>query len=465
MSPELINKLMPFIEIPGISNVINLLQLADMPMQADNSIESLRSQLIALLKNLESDEKLCNVLHEILLNLAELYPINETDPIDQNNIHLEDAVFISSGEQFNIYELIQYHNTRAYRGSSLGESPNRKYLLNPLTNEKFLGRDEKHILNIARKKRIKVDNLMANDEIRNVSAFARGMFYTPNFARNGTPRSEQVGKMRALVLDHFDYDEIIGEFLDAVTARNFLTFFENERANEILKYFSRDAIFTLSFYHIDVVDLITQECLDGLEKGLFTVSQVTNLQDAQKLLALTCPASLAAMTERSTSFAMLQYYEPERIREMNRGNEAYPALPSGFLEIAEPLQTQLLPVADKISDLVKVEGITIERLINLPLRDTLISNSWQVITFTQAGLSLETILNANEVDRTLLLKVGMAIKIHRVSEDTRVQPEHFSRFDHQNLSELLDLLKGPGFTTETIVNTLLGMNKQNASRP
>lgn len=463
MSQELINKLVPFIETPRVSNVIKLLQLANMPMPADNAIENLRCHLIALLNDTKNDDQLCNALHEVLINLAELYPINEDDPIDHENIHPEDAVFIASGAQFNIYLLIKYQNTRNYRGSSLGESQDRKYLLNPLTNEKFQERDEKHILAIARKKRIKVDHLMANNEVRNASAFARGMFYAPNFTENGNPTSRQVEKMRALLLGHVDDDNIIGA--DEVTASNFLTFFENERADEILKYFPRKDILFLSFSHIDVVDLITQECLEGLEKGLFTVDQIKYQKDGQKLLALTSYPSLEAMTERRTSFAMLAHYEPERIREMNRGNEAYPPLPSGFLEIAEPLQTQLLPYTDKISDLIKVDGMNIDRLINLPLRDTLISNASQVLALTEGGLSLETILNASETDRAEIFKFGITYRFTRVSEETRDQPEIFSRFDHQNLSELLGLLRGPGFKVETVVNNLLKRNNQNLSRP
>lgn len=98
-------------------------------------------------------------VHPALLYLAVLCPLNDDDPITREKIELDDRVVVSTGYQFSLTNLIAYHNNRYYRGSALNELDNNKWLLNPITNERFDEIDTLHIKNAAEAKGILITGL------------------------------------------------------------------------------------------------------------------------------------------------------------------------------------------------------------------------------------------------------------------------------------------------------------------
>lgn len=127
--------------------------------------EDIRVNLTKLLTNSDNSD-LKQTIYDFLLVLAESFPINLDDPISSDAINAGDEVFISSGNQFSLSNLVKWHNTRDYRGSSLRERPKEKYLLNPLTNQSFSELDRDHIIKIAKEKQIEIKDLIVNEADR-----------------------------------------------------------------------------------------------------------------------------------------------------------------------------------------------------------------------------------------------------------------------------------------------------------
>ncbi len=132
----------------------------------DETVNSLRSTINNILLDdnnsliTANEIYLPDACHRALLALAEFRPINPEDPISFDKINSKKKVFVSTGHQFDIYTLINYHNDRPCRGDLNEEQYNYKQLINPLTNKKFSYMDSTHIRNVAKQKNIEVRSLV-----------------------------------------------------------------------------------------------------------------------------------------------------------------------------------------------------------------------------------------------------------------------------------------------------------------
>ncbi|MBA2654077.1 MAG: hypothetical protein H0U71_03295 [Gammaproteobacteria bacterium] len=145
----------------GIAEIKSLLErLTSDTHDQDSLVEKLRKLLQTMLiesilkqQNANANNSSADVIHNILILLAEFRPINDVDPIMQDTFKINNAVYISTGQKFNIKTLIKYHKMRDYKGHVLGETEEgTKWLLNPLTNSRFLLRDALHIQRVVKKK-------------------------------------------------------------------------------------------------------------------------------------------------------------------------------------------------------------------------------------------------------------------------------------------------------------------------
>jgi len=124
-------------------------------------LDELRGQLKSIASDSDNDDiqvdelSLSKVAYYTLLTLAEFRPKNTEDPIMLVEIAPEKAVFISTGQQFDIHTLIQAHNTREPTVAE-GEDAQNKWLRDPLTNIKFSPIDDAHIREVAAEKNIVV---------------------------------------------------------------------------------------------------------------------------------------------------------------------------------------------------------------------------------------------------------------------------------------------------------------------
>ncbi|KTD21309.1 hypothetical protein [Legionella londiniensis] len=154
-------------EIIAILSELNKINQLDPGTIQEEIIENLRARFNKLLSqnNLkQGHSSLSDVAFEALIDLAKFKPINKNDPISCDEIEEEDKIFVSTGHQFSLKNLIEYHNTRAYRGNPLGERYDSKWLLNPLTNDKFHPKDAVHIKTLADKKGIAIEHLRTQGE-------------------------------------------------------------------------------------------------------------------------------------------------------------------------------------------------------------------------------------------------------------------------------------------------------------
>lgn len=149
-------------------------QLNDVLLDEDKTTKAGPSNLI--LPSFNPDKNLSKAVHNVMLVLAKMKPINKEDPITQEIIPEFSAVFVSTGHQFDLAMLIQYHNTRYYRGKTLKETDKSKWLINPITNLKFHPLDVAHICAVARGNGIIIQDLKLDalpeglEKIRMVSA-------------------------------------------------------------------------------------------------------------------------------------------------------------------------------------------------------------------------------------------------------------------------------------------------------
>jgi hypothetical protein len=147
----------------GSSNLITDLSSFSTPEKTpDELIEKVRKKLkrISLITNLQKNGiTLAQAAHRSLLALSQFKPINAEDPITSDAIEADDVIYTSTGHQFSLTNLIHYHNVRDYRGAQLGEQANSKWLLNPITNDKFDLMDVAHIQAAAQQKGIEIQHL------------------------------------------------------------------------------------------------------------------------------------------------------------------------------------------------------------------------------------------------------------------------------------------------------------------
>lgn len=148
-----------------LNEVNELRQIVDKALISKEKIRVMRVELSRILSQYENDksdivtENDLNQAYEDVLFLTEFKPINEEDPILLCEIEEDHKIVLSTGHQFDIYALIQYHNSRSYQGLTLGEQHEQRWLINPLTNQKFSLRDAHRIQAMAKNKNIEIQYL------------------------------------------------------------------------------------------------------------------------------------------------------------------------------------------------------------------------------------------------------------------------------------------------------------------
>ena len=125
----------------------------------NETIRELQNYLIAPIYAIKNGQLFHDAVWLCLVGLAEIRPLNEDDPITQETIQAIDAVFVSTGQQFNLRTLIEFHNKRGIRRNQFFDEQQGKSLLNPLTNQPFSVRDARHIINLAKEKNLRVLSL------------------------------------------------------------------------------------------------------------------------------------------------------------------------------------------------------------------------------------------------------------------------------------------------------------------
>ena len=148
-------------------NISSIINLCNQPLlNKEVVINSLRRNLNEIISNMRNADiffadcvanvSIMDAAYSALLTIAELCPLNSedvialTDTIDPKNL-----VVVSTGHQFDIKSLINYHNQGSYK-SSLGETEGNKSLVNPITNQLFSKKDADHIIFVARQKGIAI---------------------------------------------------------------------------------------------------------------------------------------------------------------------------------------------------------------------------------------------------------------------------------------------------------------------
>jgi hypothetical protein len=107
--------------------------------------------LRGLLNDLRIRRALCSqAAVDSLLALAQTYPLNQTDPITFEPIALKNRIVSSTGHQYDLNQLIRFHNIRVRReGEGEGDV---KQLIDPLTNTPFAPHDADYIFEKAKKR-------------------------------------------------------------------------------------------------------------------------------------------------------------------------------------------------------------------------------------------------------------------------------------------------------------------------
>lgn len=193
---EAVEALSTFSKQPGISEIISVFCFLEIDEAAeDKTVDELRAKLQVILQKPENNNfkhdglTLCDAAHQALLALALYRPINPGNLIDGAVISDEDHIVTADGYQFNIEELINWHNTRECRWQDLRELPNKKYLLNPYTRSKINPRGVAVIKAFAAKhpKKIVINDLWKEETVTPPSLpSATGTFFASpglNFRR------------------------------------------------------------------------------------------------------------------------------------------------------------------------------------------------------------------------------------------------------------------------------------------
>lgn len=165
-------------EIPSLIEELKKLTLA--VSIEEKAVEALRNKLKILLVKEEARKEgfsLADAAYNLLLALAELKPLNDTDPATMEAIPEDKRVFIADGQQFSIETIVKFHHARPYR-SDLGEEAKQKRLLNPRTSLPFEARDVAHIMTVAAKKGLIIRNLFAS---------TKAAVFTPPAAESSEP--------------------------------------------------------------------------------------------------------------------------------------------------------------------------------------------------------------------------------------------------------------------------------------
>lgn len=159
-----------FSDKPEVKSVLTLLEnLQSQSSDLDKNIETLRTQLNNILNTGKNNHvkkdgiSLADAAYTGLLALAEF------KPLFQDNVPDEHKVIISTGHIFDINTLIKFHNTRKHSDNTLydvpEETPNSKWLINPVTRTKFNNRDLATIQAIAKKNHVEINSLITADDL------------------------------------------------------------------------------------------------------------------------------------------------------------------------------------------------------------------------------------------------------------------------------------------------------------
>lgn len=126
------------------------LQLEDEAICQDRGA-TLRRKLQLILNNRFEDQDVLTDVHEVLMMLAELWPLNDRDPASLQKAckwTQAERVVVSTGHQFQLSTLIDYHHARSVRRDE-DLSVRNKCFLNPITNQSLHHLDVQHIQRIA----------------------------------------------------------------------------------------------------------------------------------------------------------------------------------------------------------------------------------------------------------------------------------------------------------------------------
>src|SRR4051812_26395538 len=115
--PQVIQKLSLFSADPAVQSILEKLYIINPEALTQKNALQLRKELRGMLSGhsdtfLVGDVSLSEAIYDALLVVANMMPVNTLDPLTWTPILPEHRVVIASGLQFNIYDLVQYHNQR-----------------------------------------------------------------------------------------------------------------------------------------------------------------------------------------------------------------------------------------------------------------------------------------------------------------------------------------------------------------
>lgn len=129
-------------------------------------MEHIRILIQRLYPEFENNKEISHALHTSLIAIAGVSPINELDPITSSPIRKKNQIVISTGHQFDLEKLIEFHNTRPLRTEE-----REKQLINPITNLPVSRLDADHIRNESKKKSLNIGDGTFQQTIRHHHSF------------------------------------------------------------------------------------------------------------------------------------------------------------------------------------------------------------------------------------------------------------------------------------------------------
>lgn len=173
--------LVGFHQQPDVIPIIYQLLAIKDNSEKEKAAESIRNKLNKILlkaeqKSIEnSNRTLCDAAYQALLEVACYAPLNQENMVTLDPVDPANCIFISTGHQFDIKDLIHFHNKRN-PVFKLGETAGNKFLLNYYTGSPgspFSDRDKTHILRFAAEKGISVNGLQKTPSVDTVAMSAQ----------------------------------------------------------------------------------------------------------------------------------------------------------------------------------------------------------------------------------------------------------------------------------------------------
>lgn len=128
-------------------NLTNPVELRKALLFFQSNYYSINTQNVGLFNGSYPYDVVCAALKA----LSSFDPVNTEDPITKMEIEADDLFTSLNGQCFSLSALIQWHNTRNYRGTE-GEQHQKKFLLNPISNKPFSSKDAENIMATALRK-------------------------------------------------------------------------------------------------------------------------------------------------------------------------------------------------------------------------------------------------------------------------------------------------------------------------